>query len=297
MSRKSAIEHHLEETLNPKGKIRICIADMAALMEKVAPSFLAESWDNCGLQVGDLQWPVKKVWVALDPLLSVVESAAGQGVDLLIAHHPLIFKPLRKINLDTNEGKIIAAALKGQVGIYAAHTNLDSASDGINDVLARKIGLDRLVPLVPAKPAEIHDGENSKIELAGMGRIGRLNPPKTVSRLAMQIKKKLGLPKVKVAGNADRVVAKVAVCSGSGGGLLDEFLASEADVFVSGDLRYHDARAVEDSGRALIDIGHFASEHLIVDALFNKLEQAVNQAGWNVQIAPCQMEKDPFELL
>ncbi len=294
---KSAIESLLEEILNPKGQKLICVADMTGLMEKVAPAFLAESWDNCGLQVGALQWPVRKVWVALDPLLSVVAAAAKQGVDLVISHHPLIFNPLRKIDLDTPEGKIIAAALKGQVAIYAAHTNLDSASDGINDVLSRKIGLDCLVPLVPAKTPEFHDSEILEIKMAGMGRVGRLNPPRTVTRLATEIKKKLGLKKVKVAGNADRVVGKVAVCSGSGGGLLDKFFASGADVFVSGDLRYHDARAVEDLGRALIDIGHFASEHLIVDALFKKLEQAVNEAGWNVQIAPCRIEHDPFELL
>ncbi len=270
---------------------------MAMFMEKVAPSFLAESWDNCGLQVGALQWPVRKVWVALDPLLSVVEAAAGQQVDLMITHHPLIFKPLRKIDLDTSEGKIIATALKGHVAIYAAHTNLDSASEGINDVLARKIGLDQLVPLVPAKQTEIQDGAISEIKPVGLGRIGRLNPPKTVTRLAMQIKKRFKLTKIKVAGNGDRVVGKVAVCSGGGGGLLDNFLDSEADVFVSGDLRYHDARAVEDAGRALIDIGHFASEHLIVDALFNKLARAVTEAGWDVQIAPCRMEQDPFEFI
>jgi dinuclear metal center YbgI/SA1388 family protein len=291
------MKSHLEEILNPKGQKRICVADMARLMEKVAPAFLAESWDNCGLQVGALQWPVRKVWVALDPLLSVVAAAAEQGVDLVITHHPLIFKPLRKIDLDTTEGRIIAAALKGQVAIYAAHTNLDSASDGINDELACKIGLDRLTPLVPAKPPEFHDSEISKIKLAGMGRVGRLNPPRMVTQLATEIKKQLGLTKVKVAGNADRMVEKVAVCSGSGGGMLDKFFASEADVFVSGDLGYHDARAVEDSGRALIDIGHFASEHLIVDALFKKLEQVVAEAGWNVQIAPCRIEHDPFELI
>jgi dinuclear metal center YbgI/SA1388 family protein len=281
--------------LDPKELSQVCVSDMAALMEKVAPSFLAESWDNCGLQVGASNWPIRKVWVALDPLLSVVTAAAGQEVDLIITHHPLIFKPLRKIDLDTAEGKVIATALKGRVALYAAHTNLDSASDGINDVLARKIGLDELVPLVPAIQTEIHTDATAEIKPVGMGRIGRLNPPETVTHLAMTIKKQLGLTTVKVAGNVDRVVEKAAVCSGSGGGLLDSFFDSEADVYISGDLRYHDARAVEDAGRALIDIGHFASEHLIVEALFKTLARAVAEAGWNVRIEPCLMEQDPFE--
>ena len=283
--------------MNPKRQKPIRVTDMVKVMEKVAPPFLAEPWDNCGLQVGDLQWPVSKVWVALDPLLSVLSAAAEQKVDLLITHHPLIFKPLRSIDLDTQTGKIVATALKAHTAIYAAHTNLDSTKNGINDVLARKIGLENLEPLVPAKTDEYHNGAPLPIGSAGMGRIGSLVPPMTVAHLAEEIKKRLDLKKIKLAGKSDRRVAKVAVCSGSGGGLLENFLASEADVFVSGDLRYHDARAAEDAGRALIDIGHFASEHLIVDALFHQLEQAAKEAGWNVQITPCRLEQDPFEII
>lgn len=270
---------------------------MVGLMEKIAPPVLAESWDNCGLQVGALQWPVKKVWVALDPLIEVVSAAASQDVDLVITHHPLIFKPLRTIDLDTPEGKVIETALKARLAIYAAHTNLDSARNGVNDVLARKIGLDRTAPLVPVSALESTDAAIPGGITAGMGRIGRLDPPMTVARLAREIKKQLGLAKVKVAGRADRVVGKVAVCSGSGGGLLGSFLTSDSEVFVSGDLRYHDARAVEEAGRALIDIGHFASEHLIVESLFNQLDRQVKDAGWDVQVAPCRLEHDPFELV
>lgn len=280
--------------MKPKGQARICVADMAELMDALAPTRLAESWDNCGLQVGALGWAVHKVWVALDPLLSVVEAAAGQGVNLLITHHPLIFRPLRNIDVDTAEGKIIAAALRHRMAIYAAHTNLDSANGGINDQLAYKIGLERLVPLVPAKIAEIDEGASPEFKAAGIGRIGQLKRPIAASRLARQVKKEFGLAKIKVAGNDERIVDKVAVCSGSGGSLLEAFLASDAQVFVSGDLHYHDARAVENSGRCLIDIGHFASEHLMVQDLYTRLKQAANQAGWEVQITPCGMEKDPF---
>jgi dinuclear metal center YbgI/SA1388 family protein len=283
--------------MDSKGKRPICVADMVTLMEKLAPPYLAESWDNCGLQVGALQWPVQKVWVALDPLLGVIESAARQHVDLVITHHPLIFKPLRSIDLDTPEGKIVAAALGAKTAIFAAHTNLDSAADGINDVLARRIGLERLIPLVPAKPLANADWPPAHPHATGMGRIGCLQPSLTVALFAQQIKKQLALKNVKVAGQADREVRKAAVCSGSGGGLLADFLASGAEVFVSGDLRYHDARAVQEAGRALIDIGHFASEHLIVDALFQQLAKAAADHGWNVLIEPCRIEQDPFDLI
>jgi dinuclear metal center YbgI/SA1388 family protein len=277
--------------LNREGQRPIRIADMVELMEKIAPAFLAESWDNCGLQVGDLQWPVKKVWVALDPLLSVIDTAAGQNVDLVITHHPLIYKPLRTINLDRPQGKIIAAALNSRTAIFSAHTNLDSARDGINNELARKIGLDMLAPLVPADPPD------SATDAMGMGRIGRLNSPLTVAALAQKIKKQLGLAKVKIAGRSDRMIGKVAVCSGSGGSLLGNFLDSDAEAFVTGDTRYHDARTVEEADRALIDIGHFASEHIMVDMLCRLLAEKVAEAGWDVRIEACKLERDPFELI
>jgi dinuclear metal center YbgI/SA1388 family protein len=278
--------------LNQEGQRPIRVADMVGLMEKIAPAFLAESWDNCGLQVGDLQWPVKKVWVALDPLLPVIDAAVGQDVDLVITHHPLIFKPLRAVDLDRPDGKIIAAALNSRTAIFSAHTNLDSARDGINNELAHKIGLDASVPLVPVDPSA-----PSADATMGMGRIGRLKPPRTVAALAQQIKKQLGLKNVKIAGRGDRMIDKVAICSGSGGSLLGNFLGSDAQVFITGDSRYHDARTVEEASRALIDIGHFASEHIMIDMLCRLLAAEVAEAGWDVRIEACKLERDPFELI
>ncbi len=275
-------------------KKNVCVADIAGLMEKMAPPFLAEEWDNCGLQVGAASWPVKKIWVALDPLLSVIKEAARQQIDLVITHHPLLFKPLHRIDIETPVGRVIAAALNSKTAIYAAHTNLDSAHDGINDVLARKIGLRELSPLVPSMNYKLTDTESEEGKLTGLGRVGIVDPPVTVHRLAQEIKERFGLGTLKVAGDDQLECQHVAVCSGSGGGLLDAFLKSEAQVYVSGDLRYHDARTVEDAGRALIDVGHFASEQIIIHALAEKLDAAIRAAQWNVHISACQMEQDPF---
>ena len=275
----------------------IRVADMIQLMETMAPLLLAESWDNCGLQVGDLQWPVNKVAIALDPLFSVIQSAVAQGVDMVITHHPLIFKPLRKIDLNSSEGRVIAAALKSQIAIYAAHTNLDSASEGINDLLSRTIGLDELLPMVPSPHAAAVGLTESTSGTAGLGRFGVLNPSVSVAQLARKIKLQLSLRQIRVAGRSERMVQKAAVCSGSGASLMAEFLASDADVFISGDFRYHDARTIEDAGRALIDIGHFASEHIIVGNLHARIQQAAAGQGWRVEIIPCTIEQDPFEYL
>ncbi len=274
---------------------KACVSDIAAIMEAIAPAFLAETWDNCGLQVGASQWPVDKIWVALDPLVEVIEAAGQHGVDLVITHHPLIFKSLKSIDLNSFEGKVIACALRSQTAVYAAHTNLDSTADGINDVLADRLGLMETEPLLAA--AHYVAGDGDPTAPIGLGRIGTIASPMPVKEWARQLKKRLGLAHVKLAGNLDRAVHRAAVCSGSGSSLMDTFLSSDADVYVSGDLRYHDARSVEESGRAFIDIGHFASEHLIIEPLVRKLRAAVEAAGWDVAIEPCSIESDPFSIM
>ena len=117
------------------------IADIIKAMEIIAPSGLAEKWDNVGLQIGKKNWPVRTIWIALDPTPQVVDDASRNGVDLLITHHPLIFQPLRSIQLERPEGSIIQTALQAQMAIFSAHTNFDNANDGLNDALARRIGL------------------------------------------------------------------------------------------------------------------------------------------------------------
>ena len=115
------------------------VADIAKIMETIAPSWLAEKWDNVGLQIGDPLWPVKKIRVALDPTREVVESCCEDGIDLLLTHHPLIFKPLKRIDLGTPQGSLFEKAIAHRMAIYAAHTNFDRLAGGLNDILARKI--------------------------------------------------------------------------------------------------------------------------------------------------------------
>lgn len=276
---------------------KITVADIVSLMERLAPPCLVETWDNSGLQVGDRKWPVNKVWVALDPLLSVIEAAAEQQVDMVITHHPLIFKPIRSIDLNTVQGQTIGAALKAKIAIYAAHTNLDSAYHGINDVLAEKIGLSDIVAMIPIQSDIGCSAEKDNGSIMGMGRIGLLNQPVTLARLAQHVKKQFGLDVIKVSGRMDKIVQKVAVCSGSGGGLLTDYLATNADVYISGDLHYHDARTIEDAERGLIDIGHFTSEHIIIDTLCQRLQEAVTKSEWDIRVAPCRIEQDPFKFI
>jgi dinuclear metal center YbgI/SA1388 family protein len=229
--------------------------------------------------------------VALDSLPEVIEGAANEHVDLLITHHPLIYKPLNSIDLSTPLGKIIGTAIRTRTAVYSAHTNLDSAPCGVNHILARIAGIQTMAPLVAAK-SDKEPGRCS--EEAGLGRIGMLQEPVVVHQLAEKLKERLKLQTIRMVGNPDALVEKIAVCSGSGGGFIDVFLQSDAQVYISGDIRYHDARDVEAAGKSLIDVGHFASEYIFIEDLVKRLKKAVKSKGWKINISACGLEKEPF---
>jgi len=283
------------------------VADIVKIMNRFAPPWLAEEWDNVGLQIGDLRWPVRRIWTALDPTLEVINAACKEDVDLLITHHPLFFRPIKSIDFHSPHGSIIKTAIQHQLAIFSAHTNLDMVRDGVNDVLARRLGLKSIKILQPHKGEQQFkaDGDmthdisrviGNEIE-HGIGRIGSLDKTRRLTSLAVIIKEKLNLNFVKVAGNPELKISQVAICSGSGSSLMKAFLASNAQVYISGDIHYHDARDAESANRAIIDIGHFASEHLMVEALAQQLAKILPEEEIKAAIKACTIEKDPFSIL
>jgi dinuclear metal center YbgI/SA1388 family protein len=273
----------------------IAVKDIAMLMEEIAPSHLSESWDNVGLQVGQMDWPVQSIQIALDPSPYVIAAACSQRVNLLITHHPLIFRPLSQIDFSTPVGTIIRMAWENRMAIFAAHTNLDAAQGGLNDLLAQQLGLSQLVPL---RPTKLMAGTELPAEDAtGIGRLGRLPQTLTLAELAETIKSRMNLSALSVAGDLDLPVKQVALCTGSGASLMKEFFQSGANVYISGDMRYHDARSVEDAGLGLIDIGHFASEHIMVHGLAQRLHEYCLDKKYDVNIEACRLEKNPFMVI
>ena len=274
------------------------VAKIKQIMDQLAPPLLAEEWDNVGLQIGDPRQPVRRIWVALDPIPEVVKAACQKKVDLLITHHPLIFRPLKTIDFDTPGGSIIRLAVQHKLAIFSAHTNLDIAQDGVNDVLAKQLGLRNLGVLQPVQARErakedIQPLRGDAVEY-GIGRIGSLAKAGSLKSLVSMVKKRLKLDFVKVAGDLEMRVTRVAICSGSS--LIQAFLSSKAQAYISGDIHYHDAREAENANRAIIDIGHFPSEHLMVDALAQQLENLISRAGIEAEITACNIEKDPFRI-
>ena len=263
--------------------------DLLKLVDAIAPFGLAEEWDNSGLQVGNPDWPAGRVLIALDVTVEAMAEAVAWGADLVLTHHPLMIRPQNSINFGSMPGAIVALAAADQISVVSAHTNLDKAQGGLNDCFAEKIGLMGVTRLQP-----LSLGEGERTPAPGLGRIGELDQPMPLFEFADMIKSNLGIPGLRVVGNRDCMVKKAAVCTGSGASLVQEFLCSGADVFITGDMKYHEAREIEQAGLALIDVGHFASEHIVVELLVQRLVSSAETAGFEIDVRGFDGETDPF---
>lgn len=263
------------------------VDDILTALEAVAPGHLAEEWDNVGLQVGSRRWPAKRVLTALDATPEVIREVQRRQGNVLVTHHPLFFKPLPALDLDTPLGAMLQALFAHRIAVLSAHTNLDSVAGGVNDVLASLLALEGITVLQPAA----HDAQ------CGLGRIGRLSSPAALGDLAATIKAVMTLPHLRYAGDPRLPVHLAALCSGSGSSLTAAFLRSDAQVFITGDVRYHDALEILAHGRGVIDIGHYESEHIVLESLANRLAAQMAMRGLAVEVEACISESAPLRTI
>lgn len=259
------------------------------IINQIAPFALAESWDNSGLQVGDPAWQVSNILVALDATDKALAKAEKLGCDMLITHHPLIMSPEKQIDFSRMPGSAILISARSRIAVVSAHTNLDKATDGLNDYLAEKLG----IFCTDAFLAHVMENESLN-EIQGLGRIGQLGETMTLEQLACRLKEKLGIPRVRLIGDPGNIVSTAALCSGSGGSLTPQFLGSGTDVYITGDLKYHEARDIESHGKSAVDVGHFASESIAVELLKNRLRQMFDAVKYEIVINTYDQEQDPF---
>ena len=262
-------------------------------MERIAPRALAEEWDNPGLLVGSPRQEISRILVCLDVSEKVLQIAVEHGCNLIVAHHPLIFKPLKKLRTDLPLGHLLQELLKRDIAVYAAHTNLDIVQGGVNDVLARRIGLSELEPFVITQPAE----GRSPFAPESLGRIGRLTAPMDIDAFAVQVRKGLGAQHVRLVRSGSKPVCKVAVCSGSGAEFIGRAVFCGADAYVTGDVRYHDAQRAAAAGLHVIDAGHFPTEFPVVEPLAARLRQEMEKVKGTAEIFTDTESTDFFTVL
>ena len=266
-----------------------CQVVMDAL-ERIAPKRLAEDWDNPGLLVGALNQDIRKILVCLDVSDQVVEQAIRSGADMIVAHHPLIFKGMKKIRTDLPLGHRLQQLLKHDIAVAAVHTNLDIAVGGVNDVLAKAIGLSKLSTFVIASQSA--DGT-----VESMGRMGRLPAPMAVHDFAQQVREALPTEHVRLVNAGARPVRKVALCSGSGAEFIHKAAFMGTDAYVTGDVKYHEAQQAVELGMHVIDAGHFGTEFPVVAVLKERLIQELVEAKGSVEVLADEDSQDFFEIV
>ena len=264
-----------------------CQVVMDAL-ERIAPKRLAEEWDNPGLLVGAFNQDVHRILVCLDVSDGVVKQAVREGADMIVAHHPLIFKGIKKIRTDLPLGARLRQLLKHDIAVAAAHTNLDIAVGGVNDVLATKIGLGKLSTFVITS----QDADGT---VESLGRIGSLPAPMAVEDFAVQVRESLSAEHVRLVNAGARPVRKVALCSGSGAEFIQKAAFMGADAYVTGDVKYHEAQTAMELGLHVIDAGHFATEFPVVEVLRQRLADEL--AEYNMEVIADTESRDFFTVI
>lgn len=265
-----------------------CQTIMDAL-ERLAPQHLAEDWDNPGLLVGSPEQEVHRLLICLDVSEAVIDHAIAAGADMIIAHHPLIFRGIKKVRTDLPLGRKLQKLLQHNIAVAAAHTNLDIAVGGVNDVLAQAIGLEKLSNFVIT--SQDADGN-----IESLGRIGTLPQPMHIHDFAEQVRNALPTKFVRLVDAGERPVRKVALCSGSGAEFIDKAAQMGADAYVTGDVKYHEAQHAVDLGIHVIDAGHFGTEFPVVEVLAERLREEL-AAEKTISILTDTFSQDFFQVV
>lgn len=367
----------------------IQLSKIINIMESFAPPYLAEKWDNPGLLIGSPREEIQSAVVTLDVTMDTVDYAIKNKVNLIISHHPVIFQKLSSLRTDTYDGLMYEKLLSHHISVYSAHTNWDSAEHGVNDILARKIGLTDIQGLVPVHTDPLYkfavyvpksyaeavrkalgdagagfignyshcmfstDGEGQFKPLAGthpfignigklertkeirietiipasrlnlllsavrmahpyeepafdiyplvnkgkscyIGRIGKLAQPEPARMVLRKIKRALGIQILTYAGPEDIVVEKVALCGGAGASFIGEAAAAGAQLYLTGDVKYHEAQDAVKRGMVIADGGHYGTEVISVPVLAQRLQNAAKERGWQVAFLTDPTTKDIF---
>lgn len=221
----------------------------------------AAAWDSVGLQVGDPDDPVERAMISLDVTPAVLDEAERRSVDLVIAHHPLLFRPLSRLTPETAAGTLALRAARRRIAVLAVHTNFDAAVPGTTEPVVDALGL---VDVTPLEPLDLDPS-------LGLGRIGILRQATAVRELADRLAIALPAPHLRVGGPLNRMVRRVAACGGAGDSLLHAARSAGAELYVTGDLRHHVVLDALTMGLSVIDAGHHATEAAALPALRDRL--------------------------
>ncbi len=274
------------------------VRDIAATMEHFAPAAFAEGYDNVGLMVGDTNSEVSSVLLSLDVTERVVDEAIESGAQMIVAHHPLIFSPLKSLTGSNDIERAVIKSIRAGIAIFCAHTNADSVVGGVSHRLAKELGVQELsileVRSIPPRGGSeqeylsLHHGTDS----VGFGVYGTLAEPVDAMTFLSMVKQKLGLKSLRHSQPHVKMVQKIAMCGGSGASLISKAKSVGADIYLTGDIKYHDYFQTEEA-ITIADIGHYESEIFILDVF----EELLRELSAKMKIARAEHHETPIRVL
>lgn len=248
------------------------LSELINELEKFAPYKLAESdWDNSGLQIGNVEDEIRGILLCLDVTDEIVSYAMDYNLNLILSHHPLLFKGVKSIHYNDYKGKLLIDLIQNQINVFSMHTNLDAATLGVNYVLSELLGFEN--------PPVLHitkiEKNSPNPTIYGYGAVGELSESIHLNELAKRIANQLQTTSLRYCGQPSKEVQKIAICGGSGSSFIKDAIASGADVYITGDIGHHDAQEALEQGLAIIDAGHFDTEKHVLPHLKKYLEEKI----------------------
>jgi len=264
------------------------IKDIISVMEKIAPPNFAVEGDRIGLQVGDKDIQVDSILLCLDITEDVIEEAKKRKANLIIAHHPLIYKPLEELIFSRYPVGIIKKAISYNISVYVAHTNLDAAAGGVNDALLKTLGKD-----LPIKKTESLLPRKDNPE-AGLGKVAVLGEEKNLREIALIVKNNLSATNIKISGKKNAKIRKIALCGGKCSELLYPAWEKGAQLFITGELGYHYLLEARSLGISVIEAGHYETEVVVLPFLRERLEKEFKKRGWEGKVFQSKICTSPY---
>lgn len=259
------------------------VKDLCRIIEEFAPKSLKEDYDNVGLMVGNTEANVNSILMALDCTLDVINEAIEKKCNTIITHHPLLFRKPASITNETLQGAKILKLAENKINLYSAHTNFDSASGGLNDIIVELLGFGR---------GEVIEANG---EGSGIGRFIELKTSLTLDNLSSLVKNKLGIKNLRYCGKDDKEIYKIAIVNGSGQDFFEGARKLGAECVITGDTSYHYVSDYNEMGMCIIDAGHFGTEWPAVKVAASKLNNALNKKELNINVYVSDCNIDPYK--
>lgn len=249
-------------------------------LNKIAPEETAQDWDNGGIQIQTSDRDILKILLCLEITHAVIDEAIELGVDWIITHHPLLFHALQTINHTTLTGGYAVKLIKHDISVYSTHTSFDAAEGGNNHYLANLLALEQI----------------DVIGKDGLIRYGIFKKPMTLRQVTEQLANELNLPiqEMKIVGNPDTMIHQVGICTGAGGDLIAQAEQFGCDLFITGEVRHHEAQAARETGMNVIDAGHYGTERIFPAALYRHLWR---ELGNEIELYESKINLNPFQIM